>query len=75
MTAGIRIDATGVVEVPDEELDNERLIEEAAATGADEVCTACPFCLTMLGDAIKETDRSDSLRARDIAEVMLENLA
>ena len=32
MTAGIRIDATGVVEVPDEELDYERLIEEAAAT-------------------------------------------
>jgi Fe-S oxidoreductase len=53
---------------------NHNRIEEAAATGAAEVCTACPFCLTMLGDAIKETDRSDSLKARDIAEVMLENL-
>ncbi len=53
---------------------NHNRIDEAAATGADEVCTACPFCLTMLGDAIKETDRSDSLRARDIAEVMLANL-
>jgi hypothetical protein len=28
----------------------------------------------MLGDAIKETDRSDSMRARDIAEVLLERL-
>jgi len=54
---------------------NHNRIEEAAATGAEEVCTACPFCLTMLGDAIKETDRSESLKARDIAEVMLENLA
>jgi Fe-S oxidoreductase len=54
---------------------NHNRIDEAAATGAAEVCTACPFCLTMLGDAIKETDRSDSLKARDIAEVMLEHLA
>jgi Fe-S oxidoreductase len=53
---------------------NHNRIAEAAATGADEVCTACPFCLTMLGDAIKETDRSESLKARDIAEVMLANL-
>lgn len=54
---------------------NHNRIAEAAATGAAEVCTACPFCLTMLGDAIKETDRSEQLRARDIAEVLLENLA
>jgi len=53
---------------------NHNRIEEAAATGAEEVCTACPFCLTMLGDAIKETDRSDTLKARDIAEVMLDHL-
>ncbi len=54
---------------------NHNRIAEAAATGAAEVCTACPFCLTMLGDAIKETDRSEQLRARDIAEVLLDNLA
>ena len=53
---------------------NHNRIEEAAATGADEVCTACPFCLAMLSDAIKETDRSESLKARDIAEVLLANL-
>ena len=54
---------------------NHNRIAEAAATGAAEVCTACPFCLTMLSDAIKETDRSDAMTARDIAEVMLANLA
>jgi Fe-S oxidoreductase len=54
---------------------NHNRIEEAAATGAGEVCTACPFCLTMLSDAIKETDRSGLMTARDIAEVMLANLA
>ena len=53
---------------------NHNRIDEAAATGAAEVCSACPFCLTMLGDAIKETERSEQLVARDIAEVMLANL-
>ncbi len=53
---------------------NHNRIDEAAATGADEVCTACPFCLTMMSDAIKETDRSETLKVRDIAEVMLANL-
>jgi len=53
---------------------NHNRIAEAAETGAAEVCTACPFCLTMLGDAIKETDRSEELAARDIAEVMVERL-
>ncbi len=53
---------------------NHSRIAEAAETGASEVCTACPFCLTMLGDAINETEREEQLRARDIAEVLLENL-
>jgi len=53
---------------------NHNRIDEAAGTGADEVCTSCPFCLTMLGDAIKETDREENLKARDIAEYMLANL-
>jgi Fe-S oxidoreductase len=53
---------------------NHERIAEAADTGADEVCTACPFCLTMMGDAIKETERDEQLRARDLAEILLENL-
>lgn len=54
---------------------NHERINEVAGTGAAEVCTACPFCLTMLGDAIKETDRQEQLQARDLAEILLENLA
>ncbi|MFO7654654.1 MAG: heterodisulfide reductase-related iron-sulfur binding cluster [Candidatus Krumholzibacteriia bacterium] len=52
---------------------NHNRIDEAADTGAAEVVTVCPFCLTMLGDAINETERSESLRARDLAEIVLEN--
>ena len=33
-----------------------------------------PFCLNMLEDAVKETDRQDDLRVRDIAEVIAANL-
>jgi Fe-S oxidoreductase len=54
---------------------NHNRVHEAAATGAAEVATVCPFCLTMLGDGLKETNRSEEMRARDIAEILLANLA
>ncbi len=54
---------------------NHLRIAEAAQTGAAELATACPFCLIMLGDAIKETDRSETLSALDIAEVIARDLA
>lgn len=53
---------------------NHHRIAEAAATGASEVCASCPFCLTMLEDAVKETDRQERLTVRDIAEVIAANL-
>jgi Fe-S oxidoreductase len=49
---------------------NHHRIAEVADTGAAEVATACPFCLTMLSDAIKETDRAESLAALDVAEIL-----
>jgi len=54
---------------------NHNRIEEVAATGAAEVCSSCPFCLTMLEDAVKETDRDGQIQVRDIAEVIADNLA
>lgn len=54
---------------------NHHRIAEAAGTGASEVCSSCPFCLTMLEDAVKETDRQEQLTVRDIAEVLVANLA
>ena len=54
---------------------NHARVEEAAATGAAEVCTACPFCLTMIGDGIKETDRGESMAALDLAEMVERDLA
>jgi Fe-S oxidoreductase len=53
---------------------NQNRVDEAAGTGAAEVCTACPFCLTMIGDGIKETERSDSMAALDLAELVERHL-
>ncbi len=54
---------------------NHDRVTEAAEAGAEEVCTACPFCLTMIADGIKETDREGSLRALDLAEMIERDLA
>ena len=48
--------------------------EEALATGADVVGTACPFCMTMLTDGIKEKDGASKTRVKDIAEILLEGV-
>jgi Fe-S oxidoreductase/nitrate reductase gamma subunit len=43
---------------------------EAADTGSGIVATACPYCLTMLEDGIKELEREESMKAMDIVEVL-----
>jgi Fe-S oxidoreductase/nitrate reductase gamma subunit len=48
---------------------NQIRIEQAQETGAKIVATACPFCLTMLEDGIKEKEIKD-LQAQDLAELV-----
>jgi Fe-S oxidoreductase len=45
--------------------------EQAAATGATTVATACPFCLPMLEEGLASRP---NIRVRDIAEVVAERL-
>ncbi|NUQ80989.1 MAG: (Fe-S)-binding protein [Bacteroidetes bacterium] len=47
--------------------------EEAVATGADAVATACPFCMTMMNDGVKSTDRPD-VKVQDIAEIVADRI-
>jgi len=49
-------------------------INQAAETGAKQVATACPFCMQMLEDGAKLTDREESMQIKDIAEFMADNL-
>ncbi len=55
------------------EVNTERT-EEALATGARIVATACPFCMTMLSDGIKFKDKQEEVKNYDIAELLAMSL-
>ena len=42
-------------------------------TGADTICTACPFCMRMTTDALN-SDGHDEVRPLDLAEVLLRSV-
>ncbi len=44
--------------------------EEVLQTGAKALCTACPFCMTMMEDGIKNMGKEEVLKAFDVAEVI-----
>ncbi|MFA5833790.1 MAG: (Fe-S)-binding protein [Bacteroidota bacterium] len=46
--------------------------EEALATGAPTVASACPFCMTMLNDGIKAKEASEKAQVKDVAEILWE---
>ncbi len=45
-------------------------MDDVAAVEPDIVASACPFCLTMLSDGIKETDREGQIDAYDVIELL-----
>ena len=54
---------------------NVERTDEALATGADIISTACPFCMIMLDDAVKAGGRGDDVAVLDIAQVVERSLA
>jgi len=52
---------------------NVNRTEEAIATGAETVASACPFCMTMLSDGVKSFEKQEEVKVKDIAEIILEN--
>ena len=45
--------------------------QEALATGARTLATACPFCLNMMTDGMAGTQGGEKAKVLDIAEVLL----
>jgi Fe-S oxidoreductase len=52
---------------------NHKRAEQVLAAGASAVATSCPFCLTMLRDALQDQGRPD-IRVRDLAQILAESL-
>jgi Fe-S oxidoreductase/nitrate reductase gamma subunit len=50
---------------------NNMRTDQAAATKASTVAVACPFCLTMLSDGIKDRQLTEKMVSLDIAEIVL----
>ncbi len=57
---------------------NVERTEEALATGADIVSTACPFCMVMLSDAVnakqQSGDAGDHVEVLDVAQILARSL-
>ncbi len=54
---------------------NIKRSEEAIATGASVIVSACPFCNTMLTDGVKLAEKEDSVQVLDVAELVAASLA
>lgn len=44
--------------------------EEALATGADTIAVACPFCMTMMSDGLKNKEMDSKVKVKDLAELI-----
>lgn len=46
--------------------------EEALSTGATTIAVACPFCMTMMTDGVKNKEKESSVQVKDLAELIAE---
>lgn len=44
--------------------------EEALGKNPDIIATACPFCMTMMGDGVKHFEKEEKVEVLDIAEIV-----
>ncbi len=49
--------------------------EEIIGADVRNVAVGCPFCLTMIEDGMKDLDKDEEIKTRDIAELVAENMA
>jgi Fe-S oxidoreductase/nitrate reductase gamma subunit len=50
---------------------NDLRTDQAIAVKADTIAVACPFCLTMLSDGIKDRQMTEKMASLDIAEIVV----
>jgi heterodisulfide reductase subunit D len=73
-TNGLCCGAGGAQMFKEEEKGDTRVnwerTNEAIETGAKVIASNCPFCLTMLTDGVKKSEKEDSVQVLDIAEMI-----
>jgi Fe-S oxidoreductase/nitrate reductase gamma subunit len=53
---------------------NDMRTDQAIAVKADTIAVACPFCLTMLSDGIKDRQMTEKMVSLDIAEIVVKSM-
>jgi Fe-S oxidoreductase len=53
---------------------NQMRTDMAIATKAEFIGTACPYCLTMLFDGIKEKGKTETMAAYDLSELVVQSM-
>ena len=53
---------------------NHKRVDQAVATSADKVATACPFCLSMFDEGIATRQLGDQLAVDDVAVYVARSL-
>lgn len=48
--------------------------EEALSLNPDIISTACPFCMTMLSDGVKEKGKQEEVSVKDFVEIVFDNI-
>lgn len=53
---------------------NVKRTNQLLDTGADTLAVACPFCMTMMSDGVKDAGKAETVKVKDISELVAENL-
>jgi Fe-S oxidoreductase len=61
-------------EVEEERRLSDLRVLQAVETGANVIATACPWCYTMLQNAVQDLKLTDKIQVKDIAEILNEAL-
>ncbi|MEO1053216.1 MAG: (Fe-S)-binding protein [Bacteroidota bacterium] len=73
-TKGLCCGAGGAQMFKDAEQGNKEInierTEEALETGANVIAAACPFCMTMLSDGVKNKEKEGQVHVKDLAELI-----
>jgi len=54
---------------------NTLRVKQLLETSPDVIASACPYCMTMLSDGVKESDAEESVDTRDVLEIVADAIA